>query len=33
VPDAATRHRVLVDNPALLYDFPEMTTKTETPEK
>lgn len=33
VPDAATRHRVLVGNPALLYDFPEMTTKTETPEK
>ncbi|ADU38665.1 amidohydrolase family protein [Variovorax paradoxus] len=33
VPDAATRHRVLVGNPALLYDFPEMTTKTEKPEK
>ncbi|QSI32593.1 amidohydrolase family protein [Variovorax sp. RKNM96] len=31
VPDEATRHRVLVENPALLYDFPE-TTKTETSE-
>ncbi|MBW8719894.1 MAG: amidohydrolase family protein, partial [Variovorax paradoxus] len=31
VPDEAQRRRVLVDNPALLYDFPE-TTKTETTE-
>jgi predicted TIM-barrel fold metal-dependent hydrolase len=31
VPDEATRHRVLVENPAQLYDFPE-TTKTETSE-
>ncbi|WP_042582275.1 amidohydrolase family protein [Variovorax paradoxus] len=31
VPDEATRHRVLVENPALLYDFSE-TTKTETSE-
>ena len=29
VPDEAVRRRVLVNNPALLYDFPE-TTKTET---
>lgn len=31
VPDEATRRRVLVDNPALLYDFPE-TAKPETSE-
>jgi predicted TIM-barrel fold metal-dependent hydrolase len=31
VPDEATRRRVLVDNPARLYDFPE-TTKPETSE-
>jgi predicted TIM-barrel fold metal-dependent hydrolase len=31
VPDEATRHRVLVENPAQLYDFPE-TTKPETTE-
>ena len=27
VPDAATRRRILVDNPARLYDFPSAATE------